>query len=280
MDTAFLNGEFVEVGAARVSALDAAVQHGVGLFETLQGGVARGESGGGGGDEMEGVWALMLDEHLERLAGSAAALGLSAGLNVSALREAALRTVARGGHARARVRITITGGDLNLLNAARASAAKGEPRAAQGTVLITAQELPALGARGEGTEGPRTARVRIADARANPFNPFEAHKTLNYWWRLRELAAAAATGAGEALVFSVTNHLVGGCVSSVLLINGGEALAPIALGEERLQKAASGAAALIASATGGGGCGRARERRRHLAAEPGAPRHHARVGDR
>ncbi|RMD61305.1 MAG: 4-amino-4-deoxychorismate lyase, partial [Planctomycetota bacterium] len=35
MAVVWLNGGFVDAGAARVSVFDAAVQHGVGLFETL-----------------------------------------------------------------------------------------------------------------------------------------------------------------------------------------------------------------------------------------------------
>ena len=41
----------------------------------------------------------------------------------------------------------------------------------------------------------------IADMRVNPLDPMSGHKTLNYWGRLRELQAAAAKRAGEAIVF-------------------------------------------------------------------------------
>jgi branched-subunit amino acid aminotransferase/4-amino-4-deoxychorismate lyase len=58
----WLNGAFVEGDAARVSALDAGLQHGVGLFETMQARHGR---------------VFRLADHLDRLAESAAELGLA-----------------------------------------------------------------------------------------------------------------------------------------------------------------------------------------------------------
>lgn len=239
----FSNGEFFAPGSARVSAMDAGIQHGVGLFETLLGGYAGASESQSGGarsfaelamqDELEGTWACMLDEHLTRMQGSAKALGLSAGLNIEALREATLITIAKSGLSRCRVRITVTGGDLNLLAQARATKAGGGEQAPRtGTVLISA--TPA-------TVYPRAMletglAAGISQSRANPFSMDEGHKTLNYWWRLRELGLAAGRDQGEALVFSVTNHLVGGCVSSAILIKDGEAFTPMARGEEGLGK--------------------------------------------
>lgn len=214
--TAFLNGRFFELGdgadgAPVLSALDAGLQHGVGLFETMLGGV--GDAGN--------VWCVRIDEHMARLAASARELGLSDALRTVALAEAVAETVRRSGLHRARVRLTITAGDLNMLR-------PGEGKAPQPTVLIVAQRA---------TEYPEPMYARgvlatIADARANPFNPCESHKTLNYWWRLRELQAAAARGAAEAVVLSATNHLAGGCVSNLFVVKDGALLTPIARGEE------------------------------------------------
>ena len=65
MATVFLNGRFVDADEARVSAFDAGLQHGVGLFETMS---ARVEGGV--------VAVFRLEEHIERLIGSAGELGL------------------------------------------------------------------------------------------------------------------------------------------------------------------------------------------------------------
>jgi branched-subunit amino acid aminotransferase/4-amino-4-deoxychorismate lyase len=78
----------------------------------------------------------------------------------------------------------------------------------------------------------RGVSATIADARANPLNPFEGHKTLNYWWRLRALQHASSRRAGEAIVLQVTNHLCGGAVSNIFLVKDNTLLTPIARGEE------------------------------------------------
>jgi branched-chain amino acid aminotransferase len=232
----FLNGKFYggdpetggpPIAEARASAFDAGLQHAVGLFETMRAGVLRRgiEGSTTHGEEIE-TWILQLDDHTQRLVESARELGLSDQLRAPALAEAALETVRRSGLDNARVRLTITAGDLSLLAAAQTG---GQVRQADPTILIVAQ--PA-------TDYPeamfdRGVLVTLANARANPLNPTEGHKTLNYWWRLRELQLAAAKGAAEALVLSVTNHLVGGCVSNVLLVKGDSILTPIARGEEQ-----------------------------------------------
>lgn len=210
MATVFLNGKFLEREEARVSAFDAGFQHGVGLFETMLARLDEGEAA-----------VFRLDEHLDRLTGSAKELGLSDSLRKNALAEAVRTTAEKSGLPRSRIRLTITGGDLNLLSAAGS-------RGTDPTVLIVAQ--PA-------TEYPtemfdRGVSVVIADARANPLNPFEGHKTLNYWWRLRSLQEAAAKRAAESVVLQVSNHLCGGCVSNLFIVRGGVLYTPIARGEE------------------------------------------------
>jgi branched-subunit amino acid aminotransferase/4-amino-4-deoxychorismate lyase len=58
------------------------------------------------------------------------------------------------------------------------------------------------------------------------------HKTLNYWPRIHTLQHAAAAKAGEALWFTVTKHLAGGCVSNVFVAIDGVLALPFARGEE------------------------------------------------
>ncbi len=234
MPQVFLDGRFVERADARVSAFDAGLQHGVGLFETLQARVSGGEA-----------YVRMLDAHMRRLADSAAALGLSDSLRTIALGDAVVASVEKAGYERARVRLTVTGGDLNLLARAR----QGVPGAAGGGAGSPSSSAASGSANGTGHDPtilidvqPATlypaemfeagVGVCIADAKANPFNPFEGHKTLNYWWRLRALQDAASKRVSEAIVLSITNHLVGGCVSNVFLVRGGSLWTPIARGEE------------------------------------------------
>lgn len=223
--TIFLNGQFLaNSGDARISAFDAGFQHAVGVFETMIGGNTPG------GEE---TWVHRLDEHIDRLRGSASELGLSDYLDSTALQEAVLATVGRSGLSRARVRLTITAGDLNLLSRAAAQAALGEkpnePRAEHmPTLMIVAQPATTYPA----PMFERGVTITVGETRANPLDMFQGHKTLNYWWRLRELQLAAAKGGAEALLLSVTNHLASGCVSNIMLVKNGVLYTPIARGEE------------------------------------------------
>ena len=231
MATVFLNGAFVDADDAKVSAFDAGFQHGVGLFETM---IAVVDGSGAGRPRVVALW-----EHIERLKTSAIELGLVSTLHADALAEAVERTATKEAQAskdteRFRVRLTITGGDMNMLGRrtaggeSPASAARTTSDTHEPTLMIHAQ--PATVYPDEMFE--RGVRATIADLRVNPLDPMQGHKTLNYWARLRQLQLASARGAAEALVFQVTNHLAGGCVSNAFIVMDGAIVTPIARGEE------------------------------------------------
>ncbi len=214
-ETVWINGKFVPRDEARVSAFDAGFQHAVGLFETMLA-------------TREGVHHA--ERHMLRLKESARVLGLSEDLRVGALREACEHVVSESGlcegSGRARVRLTVTGGDLNMLS--RSGESPVDP-----TVMIVAQAAPMYPA--EMFENG--VGVTVARYRANPLDPFAGHKTLNYWPRLNELRVAATKHAAEAIVLQVTNHIAGGCVSNLFAVHGGgggggRLITPIARGEE------------------------------------------------
>tara|TARA_R110002072_G_scaffold42064_4_gene117444 strand:- start:1039 stop:2010 length:972 start_codon:yes stop_codon:yes gene_type:complete len=207
----FLDGQFMNREDARLSAFDAGIQHGVGLFETLS-----------AVSTPDGIMIRDLDAHLDRLQSSAAVLGLSDEIKTGPLGEAITETVRRARYKNTRVRLTLTGGDLNMLQ----THGRTNHRP---TVLIAAQ--PA-------TEYPdemfdKGVMVTLGQSRVNPLDPTAGHKTLNYWWRLRQLQDAAAKGAGESIIFSVSNHLAGGCVSNLFVVDDGHLITPIAQGEEQ-----------------------------------------------
>lgn len=217
MEDIFVDGRFCSREEGVVSASDAGLLHGVGLFETMLGGVRDAKP-----------WCFGLKEHMDRIEGSCRELGLSMDVAVEGLKEAVLTTIERSGYERTRVRLTLTGGDLNLLRAG----SEGDDRSHQLTVIIDAQ--PAM----EYPEAmfERGVTVTVCDAKANPFEVTAGHKTLNYWWRLTELRKAAAKRAGESLVFSITNHLAGGCVSNAFVVREGALWTPIARGDEKADK--------------------------------------------
>jgi branched-subunit amino acid aminotransferase/4-amino-4-deoxychorismate lyase len=202
----WINGTLGDDTDARVSIFDAGFQHGVALFETMR--------------ASHGV-VFRARAHLERLADSAKTLRLAEDLRLEPLYEAMLETLAANGLESGRVRLTLTGGDLNLLHGA------GDTRV-EPTIVIVAQPP---------TEYPdaffeQGVRVTIADGRANPFEASAGHKIQHYWPRLQALQLAAQRQAGEALWFTVSNHLVGGSVSNIFLFDGEDLLTPIARGEE------------------------------------------------
>ena len=202
----WLNGTFIERDETKVSVFDAGFQHGVGLFETM---LARNGK------------IFRPQAHLQRLTESARRLLLSERLRVEPLSEAVQLSLTENGLEEARVRLTLTGGDLNLLQS------KGKTQA-DPTILIVAQPP---------TEYPdaffeKGVVVMIADGRENPFDPMAGHKTLNYWARIQALQLAGAKGASEAMWFTVSNHLSSGSVSNVFLVKDDTLHTPIARGEE------------------------------------------------
>jgi branched-chain amino acid aminotransferase len=222
-ETVWINGRYLDRANAKVSAFDAGFQHAVGLFETMLATEGR---------------VFRLERHLNRLARSAADLGLSDSIKTKPLAEIVEDVVRRSelaeGDDRARIRLTLTAGDLNMLRMGPPAMSNGGGGSPGGTppldptlmvVVTPATDYPEeMFTRGVG--------VMVPSARATRHDPGAGHKTINYWWRLQALRQAAAVGMGECLVLTDTNHLCGGAVSNVFLVKDGVLSTPIARGEE------------------------------------------------
>ncbi len=210
----WLNGKLLSRDEAKVSAFDAGFQHGVGLFETMHATMTD-----------VGPRVFRIEQHLARLKESASMLQLTEQLRTGALAEAVEHVVEQTGlvteSTDARVRLTLTGGDLNLLQ-------RGEGQSMDPTILIAV--TPAVKYPPDMFD--KGVLVTVAEAKANPLNFHESHKTLNYWWRLRELQTASTKAAAEALVLQVTNHICGGAVSNLFAVIDGALVTPMARGEE------------------------------------------------
>lgn len=201
----WLNGRFVPVDEAKVSAFDAGFQHAIGLFETMTARNGR---------------VFRPTAHMERLLDSARSLLLLESLRLDSLVEAIQATVTRNELQDARVRLTLTGGPLNLR--------VETPGRTDPTILIHAQP-PTVTPESLRDDG---IRVVVSDDRLSHLDASSGCKTLNYWMRLLALQKAGAKGASEALWFTVSNHLAGGSTSNVLLVRDGRLLSPFAHGEE------------------------------------------------
>ena len=203
----FLNDRMLPVEEARVGVEDAGFQHAVGLFETLA---------------VVGGRAFRLERHLKRLADSATSLGLVKRLETKPLADAVTRAIAHNRLDRARLRLTLTAGEVSMLKPPKAGQ---DP---QPTLAIVSSPPTVY----DPQYFERGVTVMIAEPRANPLNPLEGHKTLSYWARLRSLRQAASAECGEAIWLSVTNHLASGAISNLFLVKDGELLTPIVRGEE------------------------------------------------
>ncbi len=204
----WLNGKLVERDAATVSAFDAGLQHGIGLFETMLARHGR---------------VFRPAAHVKRLVASARELLLTDTLRDGPLVEAVQMVVDRNGLEAARVRLTVTGGNLNRL-AASAAARRADP-----TVLIDAQPPTAY----PESFFEKGVMVVIAAGRTNPLDPTAGHKTINYWPRINALQRALTARGAEALWFSVSNHLAGGSVSNVFVVREGSLVTPPARGDTK-----------------------------------------------
>ncbi len=208
----WLDGRFVEGGDARVGFFDAGFQHGIGLFETM---LAR-----------DGA-VLRLEAHLERLAASARELRLFDPLRIEPLAEAVHATLAANGMRDARIRITLSAGDMGRPFAG-ANASADAPPAPMPTVAVHVQ--PPTRYPDELFE--QGVAVTVCEDRVQAMDRFAGHKTLMYWPRIAAVQRAGEAGCAESLWFTVDGKLASGSVSSVFLVKDGAIRVPFARGEE------------------------------------------------
>jgi len=202
----WINGKFLADGEARVSVFDAGLQHGIGLFETMAARNGR---------------VFRVRQHVERLAASAEALHLSDRLHVDPLVDAVAHAVQHNARPDARVRLTVTGGDLNRLRST--GSGPQDP-----TIIIVVQPPTGYPDRFF-TEG---IAATLAPGRLNPWQVTSGHKTLDYWNRIAALQAATSVGAGESLWLTPEAHVASGSVSNLFLVKDGQLMTPPARGEQ------------------------------------------------
>ena len=195
-----INGEIVKREEATVSAFDRGFLYGDGLFETVRayGGVP-----------------FMLDEHLARMAGSAAELGIPmpGGDGIAA---AVRQLIELNELADAYIRITISRGvHTGLL-------VPDEPP--EPTLVIEARELHPYPAR----MYESGAAVVVSPVVHDSVSPLRRHKTLNYLPSILAKREAKERGADEAILLDPAGHVAEGATCNVFCIrrHGGRLCTP------------------------------------------------------
>jgi len=191
--TIWLNGALLDAAEARISVFDHGLTTGDGVFETVK--------------VSDGV-PFALTRHLRRLAASAAGLGLpepepdAVAAGVLAVLEAA------GSPDRARVRITVTGGESPL----------GSHRGPGPLTVVIAL--------GELTGWEETCDVVTVPWPRNERGALAGVKTTSYAENVRALAYAEQRGATEAIFANTRGNLCEGTGSNVFLVLDGELVTP------------------------------------------------------
>jgi branched-chain amino acid aminotransferase len=192
MSTLWVDGALVDEAAARVSPMDHGLLTGDGVFETLR---------------VYGGVPFAWDRHLDRLARSAAALGLPLP-DPAALQAASEAVIAANELGDARLRITVTGGPAPL----------GSERGDHPPTVIVAV--------GRLRSWPETEHVVVVPWTRNERGATAGLKTISYAENVRALAYAHERGANEAVFANTRDELCEATGSNVFVVQGGVVRTP------------------------------------------------------
>jgi branched-chain amino acid aminotransferase len=179
----WIDGELAAVSEARISPFDHGLLTGDGVFETLI--------------VYDGT-PVAVRRHLERLAVSCKGLGLEPP-DPGVVRAALDAVVAANALVRARLRVTVTGGDSPL----------GSDRGAGGPTVVVAG--------GPLAPWPPTADVVVVPWTRNEKGALAGLKTTSYGENVVALAAAKERGASEAIFANSVGQLCEGTGSNVFV---------------------------------------------------------------
>jgi branched-chain amino acid aminotransferase len=188
----YLNGRFVPVEQAAIGVGDVGFLHGGSVFTTLA--AANGK-------------AFRLDRHIARLFDSAGLLDIRVGASAGQLTDAVAQVLAANALQRARIRITLSPGDVRT----------GEP-----TTLVTATDLPPY----PPDWFAKGIAVVVASLRQQQADPTFGHKTGCYFPRILARQEAHRRGAQEALWYTPDHRLAEGCFTNVFLVIEGQVFTP------------------------------------------------------
>ena len=195
----YINGELVPRVEARISPLDRGILYGYGLFETMR---------------SYGGHVFSLDQHLARLMHSAGKIGIDAGLDPVALRQAIYKTLEANERPDVRIRLTVLAGEgergLTL------------PKPGMLTIIIVAEELvlPPPQAYKEGV------RAAVVSTRRNSRSLLSGIKSINYLDSLVAQSEAVASGADQAILLNERGFVAECSTSNIFLVVAEKLLTP------------------------------------------------------
>ena len=187
----YLNGSLIPRSQARVSVFDHGFLYGYGLFETMR--------------AYHGT-IFLLERHLKRLLNSAAVIGLSPELAEIDLGKACTDTLMANGLQDARLRLTVSRGEVDSFSGSGTSVAP--------TVLVTARSYQALPAQIYN----RGFRVGASSFRRYSQSPLSRLKSANYLLNVLARKEAEAAGLDESLLLNERGLITEGSISNVFFV--------------------------------------------------------------
>lgn len=188
----YLNGSLIPRSQARVSVFDQGFLYGYGLFETVR--------------AYHGT-IFLLDRHLKRLLDSAVVIGLRDKLTDIDLSKACLDTLRANGLTEARLRLTVSRGEVPSF--------PGSSTGVIPTVLVTAAGYSALPAQ----VYDAGFKVGVSSLRRDSQSILSKLKSTNYLLSVLARMEATAAGLDEALLLNEHGFVAEGSISNVFFVS-------------------------------------------------------------
>ncbi|MBA7631675.1 Branched-chain-amino-acid aminotransferase [subsurface metagenome] len=187
----YLNGSLIPRSQARVSVFDHGFLYGYGLFETMR--------------AYHGT-IFLLDRHLKRLLDAAAVIGLGSKLADIDLGKACRDTLKANGLQDARLRLTVTRGEV--------ASFPGSSTSVTPTVLVTATGYSAMPAQVYDTG----FKAGVSSFRRYSQSLLSRLKSANYLLSVLAKMEAEAAGLDEALLLNERDFITEGSISNVFFV--------------------------------------------------------------
>jgi len=195
-EVVYLNGSLIPRSQAHISVFDHGFLYGYGLFETMR--AYHGK-------------IFLLERHLNRLLSASLVLGLGSRLNAAELGKACMNTLAANSLKNARLRLTVSRGEVNSF--------PGPSLVNNPTVLVTANDYsPPPESYDKGF------RAGVASLPCCSQSPLLRLKSINYLLNIRAKLEAEAAGLNESLLLNEHGFITEGSISNIFFVTSASSL--------------------------------------------------------